>query len=134
MMRTGSFTLSTSSHMEFVDITSQVQQAVDDSGVSEGICCLFNPHTTAGLTINEGCDPAVQDDLLGVFQQVIPQKYPYKHAEGNSPSHMMATLTGCSLTVFISGSGLQLGTWQRIFFCEFDGPRSRKIHWKVLAG
>ncbi len=134
MKHAGSFAVSTSSFMEFVDITSLAQQAVDASAVAEGICCLFNPHTTAGLTINEGCDPAVQDDLLGVFKQIIPLKYPYQHAEGNSPSHMMATLTGSSLTIFISNGRLQLGTWQRIFFCEFDGPRSRKINWKIIKG
>jgi len=120
--------------MEFVDITSMVQQAVDSTGVAEGICCLFNPHTTAGLTINEGCDPAVQHDLLGVFSEIVPKNYPYQHAEGNSPSHMRATLTGSSLTIFIADGKLQLGTWQRIFFCEYDGPRSRKVNWKVLTG
>ena len=120
--------------MEFVDITDQARQAVDSSNVDEGIFCLFNPHTTAGLTINEGCDPAVQHDLLGVFREIVPLKYPYRHAEGNSPSHMMATLTGSSLTIFITNGRLQLGTWQRIFFCEYDGPRSRKVNWKVLVG
>jgi secondary thiamine-phosphate synthase enzyme len=120
--------------MEFVDITSKVQQAVNSAGVIEGICCLFNPHTTAGLTINEGCDPAVRDDLTGVFNEILPKNYPYQHAEGNSPSHMMATLTGRGLTVFIGDGNLQLGTWQRIFFCEYDGPRNRKVNWKVLAG
>jgi secondary thiamine-phosphate synthase enzyme len=133
MQQAGSFAVSTSRFMEFVDITRLAQQAVDASQITEGICCLFNPHTTAGLTINEGCDPAVKDDLLGVFEQIIPRNYPYKHAEGNSPSHMMATLTGSSVTVFITKGRLQLGTWQRIFFCEFDGPRSRKINWKILA-
>ncbi len=133
-MYSGSFSVSTSSHMEFVDITDQAGQAVDSSNVDEGIFCLFNPHTTAGLTINEGCDPAVQHDLLGVFREIVPLKYPYLHAEGNSPSHMMATLTGSSLTIFIANGRLQLGTWQRIFFCEYDGPRGRKVNWKVLAG
>ncbi len=133
-MHTGTFTLSTSSHMEFVDITDKAQQAVDSSGITDGICCLFNPHTTAGLTINEGCDPAVQHDLLGVFREIVPSKYPYRHAEGNSPSHMMATLTGSSLTVIITDGRLQLGTWQRIFFCEYDGSRSRKVIWKIIAG
>lgn len=133
-MHSGTFSVSTSSPMEFVDITRRVQQAVDSTGISSGICCLFNPHTTAGLTINEGCDPAVQHDLLGVFREIIPSAYPYRHAEGNSPSHMMATLTGSSLTVFIEQGSLQLGTWQRIFFCEYDGPRSRKINWKVMPG
>jgi len=133
-MYSGSFSVSTSSHMEFVDITDQAQQAVDSSSVDEGIFSLFNPHTTAGLTINEGSDPSVQHDLLGVFGEIVPLKYPYRHAEGNSPSHMMATLTGCSLTVFITNGRLQLGTWQRIFFCEYDGPRGRKVNWKVLSG
>jgi len=127
------FPVTTSSQMEFVDITDQVQQAVESSAVEEGICCLFNPHTTAGLTINEGCDPAVQQDLLGVLREIVPLNYPYRHAEGNSPAHLMATLAGSSLTILISGGRLQLGTWQRIFFCEFDGPRSRKVNWKVLA-
>jgi len=120
--------------MQFVDITDQVQQAVASSGIEDGICCLFNPHTTAGLTINEGCDPAVQHDLIGVFREIIPMDYPYRHAEGNSPSHMMATLTGSCLTIHIVQGQLQLGTWQRIFFCEFDGPRSRKVRWNTLAG
>ena len=133
-MPCGTFRVATSSTMQFVDIADQVQQAVDSSGTGDGICCLFNPHTTAGLTINEGCDPAVQHDLLGVFGEIIPRDYPYRHAEGNSPSHMMATLTGSSLTIFIVKGRLQLGTWQRIFFCEFDGPRSRKVRWKILAG
>ncbi len=133
-MPSGTFPVSTSSAMEFVDITDQVQQAVAVSDIDEGICFLFNPHTTAGLTINEGCDPAVQHDLLGVFNKIVPLTYPYRHAEGNSPSHMMATLTGSSLTIFIADGRLQLGTWQRIFFCEYDGPRNRKINWKILAG
>lgn len=133
-MASGFFDVSTHSAMEFVDITDFVQNAVDSSEFSDGICCLFNPHTTSGLTINEGCDPAVQHDLLGVFRQIIPLNYPYHHAEGNSPSHMMATLCGSSLTVFILGGRLQLGTWQRIFFCEFDGPRNRKVNWKILEG
>jgi secondary thiamine-phosphate synthase enzyme len=130
----GSFAVTTASVLEFVDITGQVQDAVTDSRVGNGVCFLYNPHTTAGLTINEGADPAVRDDLLGVFRQLIPQNYPYRHQEGNSPSHMMATLTGSSVTVFIASGRLQLGTWQRIFFCEYDGPRSRKVWWKILPG
>lgn len=130
----GSFAVSTASAMEFVDITTQVQDAVTDSRVGDGVCFLSNPHTTAGLTINEGADPAVRHDLLGVFRQLIPLNYPYRHEEGNSPSHMMATLTGSSVTVFIASGRLQLGTWQRIFFCEYDGPRNRKVQWKILPG
>lgn len=130
----GKFPVSTSSHMEFVDITSEIQQAVTNSNVEDGVCYVFNPHTTAGLTINEGADPAVQNDLIGVFQQMVPLNYPYRHLEGNSPSHMMTTMTGSSLNVFIESGRLQLGTWQRIFFCEYDGPRNRKVWWKILQG
>lgn len=133
-MNSGKFPVSTSSHMEFVDITSQIQKAIKDSGISDGVCYVYNPHTTAGLTINEGADPAVQSDLIGVFKQMVPLNYPYRHQEGNSPSHMMTTLTGSSVTVFIESGRLQLGTWQRIFFCEYDGPRSRKVWWKILQG
>ncbi|GAB4333360.1 MAG: secondary thiamine-phosphate synthase enzyme YjbQ [Desulfobulbaceae bacterium] len=132
--QSGTFSVSTSSHMEFVDITPQVQKAVDGSGISEGICIVYNPHTTAGLTINEGADPAVRSDLIGVFKTIVPRDYPYRHMEGNSPSHMMATLTGSSVTVIVEGGRLQLGTWQRIFFCEYDGPRNRKVRWKILQG
>ena len=131
---TGSFAVSTASAQEFVDITTQVQDAVSDSAVSDGVCFVYNPHTTAGLTINEGADPAVQSDLLGVFRQLIPSNFPYRHQEGNSPAHMMATLTGSSVTVFIAAGRLRLGTWQRIFFCEYDGPRSRRLQWKILPG
>ena len=133
-MLSGKFPVSTSSHMEFVDITSHIQKAVTASGVSDGVCYVYNPHTTAGLTINEGADPAVQSDLIGVFKQMVPLNYPYRHQEGNSPSHMMTTLTGSSVTVFIESGQLQLGTWQRIFFCEYDGPRNRKVWWKMLQG
>jgi secondary thiamine-phosphate synthase enzyme len=130
----GKFPISTSTHMEFVDISSQIQKAVTDCGALDGVCYVYNPHTTAGLTINEGADPAVQSDLIGVFKQMVPLNYPYRHQEGNSPSHMMTTLTGSSVTVFIESGQLKLGTWQRIFFCEYDGPRSRKVWWKVLQG
>lgn len=130
----GSFAVATGSALAMVDITDQVQDAVAASKVGNGVCVVYNPHTTAGLTINEGADPAVQSDLMGVFRRLIPSDYPYRHAEGNSPAHMMATLTGSSVTVIVAGGRLQLGTWQRIFFCEFDGPRQRRVHWKVLPG
>lgn len=130
-MTNGKLNISTNAQMELVDITSQLQRGVEDSGVKNSILTVYNPHTTAGLTINEGADPDVADDIIGVFKQFLPDKYPYKHREGNSPSHIMATLTGSSVTVFIENGLLKLGTWQRIFFCEFDGPRSRKIFWKI---
>lgn len=131
---TGKFPVSTSSHTEFADITEEVRKAVAGSGVSDGICYIYNPHTTAGLTVNEGADPAVQSDLIGVLRRIVPRDYPYRHMEGNSPSHMMATLTGSSVTVFIESGRLVLGTWQRIFFCEFDGPRNRTVQWKIIEG
>lgn len=135
-MHFGKFSVSTQAQMQFIDITAQAEQAVSETGVADGILYLFNPHTTAGLTINEGYDSDVQHDLLGVFQTVIPRSnsYPYRHAEGNSPSHILATLTGSSLAVILADGKLQLGTWQRIFFCEYDGPRNRHITWKVMVG
>ena len=131
-MNIGKLSVSTGTKMEFVDITSLVQKEVINSGIRDGICYVYNPHTTAGLTINEGADPAVQDDIIGVFKQVIPSNYPYKHMEGNSPAHIMASLMGSSVTVFVENGRLVLGTWQKIFFCEFDGPRARKFFWKVV--
>ena len=131
-MGTGTFSVSTGSRMEFVDITSRLQKEVANAGIGEGICFIYNPHTTAGLTINEGADPAVQDDIVSVLKKVIPFDHPYKHMEGNSPAHVMASLMGSSLSVFIENGRLVLGTWQKIFFCEFDGPRTRKVVWKLL--
>ncbi|MCX5874913.1 MAG: secondary thiamine-phosphate synthase enzyme YjbQ [Deltaproteobacteria bacterium] len=130
-MPAGTFAVSTSQTMQFVDITAQVQKAVDASGIVDGICHVYNPHTTAGLTINEGADPAVQTDILTALQKIVPMNHPYQHLEGNSPAHIMASLVGSSVTVFIENGRLQLGTWQKIFFCEFDGPRSRKVFWRI---
>lgn len=131
-MPSGKFAVTTNRQMEFVDITAQVAGAVRDSGIVDGLCCVYNPHTTAGLTINEGADPAVQADIIGVLRRLIPLDYPYKHLEGNSPAHVMASLMGSSVSVPVEGGRLQLGTWQKIFFCEFDGPRSRQLTWKLL--
>jgi len=131
-MPTGQLAVTTAREREFVDITGSLQEAIRETGITNGLLTVFNPHTTAGLTINEGADPAVQSDLLGVLDRIVPRDYPYRHGEGNSPSHMMATLTGSSVTVLIEGGRIRLGTWQRIFFCEFDGPRSRKVWWQLL--
>jgi secondary thiamine-phosphate synthase enzyme len=131
-MGAGKFSVSTSTRMEFVDITSLVQMEVANSSIRDGVCYIYNLHTTAGLTINEGADPAVQDDIVKVLKKVIPHDYPYKHMEGNSPAHIMASLMGSSVTVFVEDGRLVLGTWQKIFFCEFDGPRSRKVVWKLV--
>ncbi|MDH5299156.1 MAG: secondary thiamine-phosphate synthase enzyme YjbQ [Desulfobulbaceae bacterium] len=118
--------------MEFVDITSRLQQELAAAGAVDGVCHLYNPHTTAGLTINEGADPAVRSDLIAALRQVVPMDFPYRHLEGNSPAHLMATLCGSSVTVFVDSGRLALGTWQKIYFCEFDGPRSRKVSWRFL--
>ncbi|OGQ87638.1 MAG: hypothetical protein A2512_13035 [Deltaproteobacteria bacterium RIFOXYD12_FULL_56_24] len=129
-MPTGTFVVSTSRARQFIDITSMVQEKVAASTIADGLCHLYNPHTTAGLTINEGADPAVQSDILAALQRIVPLDR-YQHLEGNSPAHVMASLVGSSVTVFIENGRLQLGTWQKIFFCEFDGPRSRKLLWRI---
>jgi secondary thiamine-phosphate synthase enzyme len=132
-MGKGTFSISTSQRLEFVDITAQLEKEISRSGSKEGtVCHVYNPHTTAGLTINEGADPAVQEDILSVLRKVIPANHPYRHLEGNSPAHIMASLMGSSVTIFVEKGRLQLGTWQRIFFCEFDGPRTRKVHWRLV--
>lgn len=131
-MNGGNFSLTTSRQMEFIDITAQVAKAVAESGLVDGLCCVYNPHTTAALTINEGADPAVQDDIVGVLRRLIPRDYPFTHLEGNSPAHVMASLMGSSVTVIFETGRLRLGTWQKIFFCEFDGPRSRQLFWKIV--
>lgn len=133
-MSKGELSVRTDRQLETIDLTDRLQQVVVASGIEEGILYVFNPHTTAGLLINEGADPDVQRDILGALGRIIPADYPYRHGEGNSPAHVMTAMIGSSLTVFISQGRLQLGTWQRIFFCEFDGPRTRQLWWKSLAG
>ena len=132
-MGAGTFSVPTGSKMEFVDITGQVQKEVARSVISNGICYIYNPHTTAGLTINEGADPDVRDDIIAGMRAIVPLSHPFKHMEGNSPAHIMASLMGSSLTVFIAKGKLQLGTWQKIFFAEFDGPRSRTVYIRLAA-
>ena len=127
-------TVKTRSRTEMVDITADVGRMVAQSGVREGLCMLYVPHTTAGITINESADPSVRADILMVLNEVVPWKAAYRHVEGNSPAHVKATLVGASQTVAIENSELVLGTWQGIFFCEFDGPRERKVHLRILEG
>ncbi len=119
---------------ELIDITSQIQKAVKSSSVSEGICMLYVPHTTAAITINESADPSVASDIMMVLNEVIPWKADYRHLEGNSPAHIKSTLVGASEVIAIENNSLILGTWQGIFFCEFDGPRTRKVHMRLLKG
>ena len=126
-------TVRTGSRTEFLDLTGQIQAAVRESGVQEGLCHLFVPHTTAAVTINENADPSVKADILMVLNQIISDKESYRHLEGNSPAHIKASLIGPQLSLLVSGGRLVLGTWQGIYFCEFDGPRSRRLHLKVVA-
>lgn len=123
--------VSTSSHTELVDITTDVQRAVSESGVQDGICHIYVPHTTAGVTINENADPSVREDILMELNRVIPLQDNYKHLEGNSAAHIKASIVGSSETILVERGRLVLGTWQGVFFCEFDGPRSRRVLTKV---
>ncbi len=124
--------IKSSKQIEFIDITHRVQEVVVKTGVKEGICVIFVPHTTAGVTINENADPSVIQDIIMELNKIVPFKDSYLHREGNSPAHIKSSLVGCNLNVMIESGRLSLGTWQGIFFCEFDGPRSRKVHVKVI--
>jgi len=126
--------LSTKGRTEFVDITSRIRELVEQSGVGHGICTVYVPHTTAGVTINEAADPSVRRDIVDELNTIVPFDDGYTHAEGNSAAHIKATMTGASVTVPIDSGRLQLGTWQGIYFCEFDGPRSRTVLCTVLSG
>ena len=124
----------TSGRTELIDITSQISKLVKKSDVTEGLCMLYVPHTTAAVTINESADPSVKGDILMVLNQVLPWEANYRHLEGNSPAHVKSTLVGASELVAIENGELVLGTWQGLFFCEFDGPRTRKVHVRILGG
>lgn len=126
------FQVKTSKQTEFIDITRSVQEAVKKTGMEEGICFIFIPHTTAAVTINENADPSVSQDIIMELNKVVPFQDRYQHLEGNSPAHIKASLIGCSQTVFVESGKLALGTWQGIFFCEFDGPRNRNVYVKVV--
>ena len=130
-MQKGTIAINSSKKMEFIDITSHVNQAIGKGVCQSGVCYLYNPHTTAAVTINEGADPAVQEDLIKAFGKMVPEQDHYQHLEGNSPAHAMTAMVGSSAIVFIENGAALLGAWQRIFFCEFDGPRNRKLHWRL---
>ncbi len=127
-------TVKTGSRTEMVDITAEIQGAVSASGVAEGLCMIYVPHTTAAVTINENADPSVKRDILMVLNQIIPWQADYRHLEGNSPAHIKSSLIGASETIIIKDNAPVLGTWQGIFFCEFDGPRTRKVHIQLMPG
>ena len=122
-----SITLRTNDRCELIDITEQVQKAIQECGLQDGLAFVFVPHTTAGLTINENADPSVLTDLLENLERLVPQHSNYRHLEGNSAAHCKASVMGSSANVAVHASKLVLGTWQGIYFCEFDGPRSRKF-------
>jgi len=122
--------ITTRNRSEMIDITSQIEEELHKSGLKDGVCFLFVPHTTAGITINESADPNVATDIQAMLNELIPWEGPFKHLEGNSAAHIKSSLIGNSVMVFVESGHLKLGTWQGIFFCEFDGPRSRKLYVK----
>jgi secondary thiamine-phosphate synthase enzyme len=117
----------------FFDITDRVRSVIASEGVKEGVCTVFVPHTTAGVTINESADPAVQNDMITELNRIVPFDDGYTHTEGNSAAHIKASLVGSSVSIPISGGRLTLGTWQGVFFCEFDGPRQRNVHCALVG-
>ena len=117
----------TNSQTEMIDVTSLVARQVSERGIQEGLCMVFVPHTTAAVTINESADPAVRQDILMVLNKIVPWKEAYRHMEGNSPAHLKTSIIGSSETIAVEAGRLVLGTWQGIFLCEFDGPRTRKL-------
>jgi secondary thiamine-phosphate synthase enzyme len=126
------FQVKTSGKTDFIDITQSVQEAIGKLGMKDGICFVFVPHTTAAITINENADPSVSRDIVMELNKIVPFQDRYQHLEGNSSAHIKASLVGPSQTLFVESGRLVLGTWQGIFFCEFDGPRSRKVYVKAM--
>ena len=125
-------TIKTNIQTQILDITAQVQKVVGESGIEEGLCCVFVPHTTAGVTINENADPSVKQDIVMELNKVIPFNDNYSHSEGNSAAHIKASIIGSSVNVPVKDNNLLLGTWQGICFCEFDGPRRRHFYIKIV--
>ena len=127
-------TIKSKTQTELIDITPKIHDIIVSADIGEGVCMLYVPHTTAAITINESADPSVKNDILMILNEVIPWKAAYRHLEGNSPAHIKSTLVGPSELIAIENGRLVLGTWQGIFFCEFDGPRTRKVHVRLLEG
>lgn len=124
----------THSHNEIIEITRKVQEVLEKSGIKDGICFLYIPHTTASLFINENADPSVREDVESHLQKLVPERGNYQHLEGNSPGHIKSSIIGSSLSIFIENGSLLLGTWQGIYFAEFDGPRRRQVWIKIIVG
>lgn len=125
------FSVSTGRRCAFIDVTDRVAEIAVKSGVSDGLAVVFVPHTTAGVTINENADPSVQSDILNHLDRAVPESAHYTHSEGNSPAHVKASMMGSSVTIILQGGKLVLGTWQGIYLCEFDGPRTRQVFVEV---
>ena len=125
--------IETNNKFDIINITNKIQACIDKSNINSGIAVIFIPHTTAGVSINENADPDVLKDLKQIFNKVIPENDNYKHFEGNSQAHALSTLTSASITVIIENGKLVLGTWQSIYFMEYDGPRQRKAHIKIIG-
>jgi len=128
------FHIQTNSTVQFLRLDSQIDQVIRESGVKNGICVVFVPHTTAGVTINENADPDVVRDMVMELNKVIPAADGYRHSEGNSAAHIKSTLVGPSLSLIIENGRVIFGTWQSVYFCEFDGPRNRSVFIKVIEG
>ena len=127
------FRVKTREQTQLLDINAEVRQVVEQAAVQEGFCVVFVPHTTAGVTINENADPSVVRDILMYLNKIVPFDDGYTHREGNSAAHIKASLMGSSVTLIISGGRLMLGTWQGIYFCEFDGPRNRSVQVQIIG-
>jgi secondary thiamine-phosphate synthase enzyme len=128
------FEIQTRHRSEMIDLTAQVQEQVARSGVKNGLCHVWVPHTTAGITVNENADPAVRRDILAALDRLVPRDGDYRHSEGNSDGHIKSSLCGHNVTLLVESGALVLGTWQGVFFCEFDGPRRRSVLVKLLEG
>lgn len=131
---THKFKVRTGARCEMADITREVQGLVREHGLESGLCAVFVPHTTCGLAVNENADPDVKRDIIAKLEETISEKFAYRHAEGNSPAHIKSVLVGPSLTLFVEEGALQLGTWQGVYLCEYDGPRQREVWVKLLKG
>ncbi len=126
--------VASSKRVQTIDITGEISAFVKKCGISDGVCYIYVPHTTAAVTINENADPDVQSDMAMGLEAIVPGRLNYDHAEGNSPAHIKSSIIGITETIFISGGRLVLGMWQGVFFCEFDGPRPRQVHIKIIEG
>lgn len=126
-------TIRSSKKVEFIDLTWRIEEEIKDAGVKEGFCIIYVPHTTAGITINENADPDVVRDIITRLDTIAPESANYAHTEGNAPAHVKASIIGSSASVIVENGRLVLGRWQGIFFCEFDGPRSRELYIKIMG-